>query len=68
METPFSRAYLATLYLLGERGETLTEAAKVVGTPRLLSGLMHEDKATRARVLAHEITRIALALERGRLG
>lgn len=65
--TPFARAYVATLYLLGERGETLTEAAKAVGAPKLLAALTHQDKTTRARALAYEITRVALALERGRL-
>jgi len=65
--TPFARAYVATLYFLGERGEALAETASAVGATKLVSALAHPDKATRAKVLADEMTRVALALERGGL-
>lgn len=65
--TPFARAYVATLYLLGERGDDLTEAGRRMRTTQLLSALANDDRQKRARALADEIAPIALALERGAL-
>ncbi len=65
--SPFARAYVATLYLVGERGESLAEAAEHMKASELLSALSNDDRQARAIVLADEITRIALALERGAL-
>lgn len=62
---PFARAYVTTLFLLGERDDALVEAAGEHGKSRLVRALSSDDKSTRIATLAHEVARIALALEEG---
>lgn len=65
MSDAFDRAYVATLFLLGARGEALAEAAGKGKTPSLLRALSNSDQKRRALALASEITRVALAVEKG---
>jgi hypothetical protein len=62
----FSRAFVATSYLLGERGEALQRLAPE-GAKDLADALGHGDRERRAATLAREIVRIALALDEGAL-
>jgi hypothetical protein len=59
------RAYVATLYLLGERAEALSAWEADHDTRALARMLASPDKETRVAALAGEVARIALALERG---
>jgi hypothetical protein len=61
----FGGALVATLYLLGARGEELATAAGEHAPAALLGALAHEDRAVRAAALAREIARVAGALDRG---
>lgn len=61
----FGRAYLATLYLLGERGDDLAEASGSLQSTALFRALTNEDRSHRAAALARELARLALALEGG---
>jgi hypothetical protein len=59
------RAFVATLYLLGERGARLDGYEVGPEAQTLIRALGHPDQEARAMALAHEVARIALALERG---
>lgn len=59
------RAFVATLYLLGERGDELDRFELGAEARTLVRALGHPDQATRALSLAREVAKIALALERG---
>lgn len=61
----FARAYVATLFLLGDRGEALVEAAGDLAKSPLVRALTSDDRGRRAAGLASEMTRIALALDKG---
>jgi hypothetical protein len=63
----FETAMVATLYLLGARGEAL--GARDVGpeAQALLRTLSSTDQRTRALGLAKEVARIGVALDRGAL-
>jgi hypothetical protein len=63
----FETAMVATLYLLGARGEAL--GAKELGpeAQALARTLSSADQTTRALGLAREVARIGLALDRGAL-
>jgi hypothetical protein len=61
------RAFVATLYLCGERGSAL-EAYELGPDARALVALLgHPDQHARALTLAREVAKISLALERGDL-
>jgi hypothetical protein len=66
-ESRFACAFLATSYLLGDRTLTLSDALADQDTRRLTLSLASEGRAERARALAVEISRIALALDQGSL-
>lgn len=61
----FARAYLATSFLLGERGEALLAVAGEYRELPLFRALTSDDQPTRIAALANELTRVGLALERG---
>jgi hypothetical protein len=61
------RAFVATLYLLGERGAALGRFELGPDARTLVRALGHPDHDARALALAREVARIALALERGEL-
>lgn len=61
----FARAYVATLFLLGERGDDLALGAGEYARSPLVRALTSEEKPKRVAALAHEVARIALALEKG---
>jgi hypothetical protein len=63
----FETAMVATLYLIGARGEAL--GAKDLGpeAQALARMLSSADQKTRALGLAREVARIGLALDRGAL-
>ena len=63
----FEQAFIATLYLLGARGEALGAYELGEGATALLRALSSPDKETRALGLAKEMARIGLALDRGAL-
>lgn len=60
----FGRAYLATSFLLGERGEALFSAAGPYRHLPLLRALTSDERSTRIAALTSELTRVGLALER----
>ena len=66
-DPPFERALVATLYLLGERGENLDRAAGSFRAPALARSLASGDREARAAVLASEVAKIAMTLDAGRL-
>lgn len=59
------RALVATLYLLGERGDALTAPALGAQASAFARTLADPDRQTRAVALARELARIALALDQG---
>jgi hypothetical protein len=61
----FERAFVATLYLLGERGERLAPGELGPEATALARTLSSASKETRALGLAREMARIGLALDRG---
>jgi hypothetical protein len=61
------RAFVATLYLLGERGAALDRFEMGPEARALVRALGHPDQEARALSLAREVAKIALALERGEL-
>jgi hypothetical protein len=67
-EARFSRAVVATRYLLGDRGDELGRGALETTAHALSRALASPDQATRVRALAREVTQMALALDRGGLG
>ena len=67
MDKALERAFVATSYLLGVRGDAF-EGWLLGGEARSLSrALASADRETRALVLARELARIAVALEAGSL-
>jgi hypothetical protein len=64
----FEQAFVATLYLLGERGDALGAPDLGPDAASLARTLSSTDKSTRALALAREIARIGLALDRSALG
>jgi hypothetical protein len=63
----FETAMVATLYLLGARGEGLGAPDLGPEAGALLRTLSSTDQRTRALGLAKEIARIGVALDRGAL-
>jgi hypothetical protein len=61
----FDKAFLATLYLLGARGDALAGYDLGTEAAALLRTLSSPDKQTRALGLAREIARIGFALDGG---
>ena len=61
----FDKAFLATLYLLGARGDELAGYDLGTEATALLRTLSSPDKGTRALALAREIARIGFALDGG---
>jgi hypothetical protein len=66
----FQRAFLALRYYFGARGTELSAPLAAVGlqpaSEETLRGLGHEDRVERAKALAVELGRLAVALdERG---
>ncbi len=61
------RAFVATLYLLGERGAALDRFPLGPEARTLVRSLSHPEQEARALGLAREVAKIALALERGAL-
>jgi hypothetical protein len=61
------RAFVATLYMLGERGASLDRFELGPEARTLLRALGDPNQETRALALAREVAQIALALERGEL-
>jgi hypothetical protein len=59
------RAFVATLYLLGERGPSFEQFELGPEARALVRALAHPDQKARALALAREVASIALALERG---
>jgi hypothetical protein len=63
----FEQAFVATLYLLGARGDALGAYELGEEASALLRALSSPDKETRALGLAKEMARIGIALDRGAL-
>ena len=61
----FEQAFVATRYLLGDRGDALGGSNMGPEARALARTLGSGDQATRALGLAREIARIGLALDRG---
>jgi hypothetical protein len=61
----FDRAFVATSYLVGRRGEELLEllAAPAPAARALAERLSHPDRNVRAQILAAELAPIARALD-----
>jgi hypothetical protein len=67
-EARFSRAVVATRYLLGDRGDELGGGVIEPTALAFSRALANPDQATRVRALAREVAQIAFALDRGGLG
>ena len=67
MDPSLERAFVATLYLLGERGAQIDRFALGADAQALVRALGHPDQEARALALAREVAKIALALDRGEL-
>ena len=65
----FERAFVATAYVLGARGEQLTQALAGPSpeAERLARGLGHPERQVRAQRLAAELGRLVAALDDWRL-
>jgi hypothetical protein len=61
----FEQAFIATLYLLGSRGDALRAYELGREGTALLRVLSSPDQKTRALGLAREMARIGVALDRG---
>ncbi len=61
----FERAFVATSYLLGARGDTLASIDLGAGAAVLVRALSSPEQATRAAALASEIARIGRTLDDG---
>ena len=69
MDPAFERAFVAVSYCLGVRGAEAFEGWPLgVDARALVRALSSADRETRALVLAREVARIAVALEKGALG
>ena len=69
MDPAFERAFVAVSYCLGVRGDESFEGLPLGASARaLVRALGSADRETRALVLAREVARIAVALEKGALG
>ena len=69
MDPAFQRAFVAVSYWLGARGDQSFEGWPLGADARsLVRALGSADRETRALVLAREVARIAVALEKGALG
>ena len=69
MDPAFQRAFVAVSYCLGVRGDESFEGWPLgADAGSLLRALGSADRETRALVLAREVARIAVALEKGALG
>jgi hypothetical protein len=68
LDTALEKAFVATLYLLGERGEKLDRFELGAEARALVRALGHPDQQTRALTLAREVAKISIALDRGVLG
>jgi len=67
LDPSLERAFVATLYLVGERGAQIDRFALSADAETLVGALGHPDQETRALALAREVAKITLALERGEL-
>jgi hypothetical protein len=63
----FETSMVATLYLLGARGDGLAARELGVEAQSLVRTLSSTDQRTRALALAKQVARIGLALDRGAL-
>jgi hypothetical protein len=61
----FERAFVAVSYCLGARDEALQGWSLGVEARSLVRALGSSDRETRAVVLAREVARIAVALDKG---
>ena len=69
MDPAFEHAYVAVSYCLGARGDEAFECWPLGASARsLVRALGSADRETRAVVLAREVARIVMALEKGSLG
>ena len=68
MDPAFERAFVAVTYCLGARGDDSFGSFSLGPDARaLVRALGSSDRETRALVLARELLRIAVALEKGSL-
>lgn len=67
MDPAFERAFVATAYWLGVRDSAFESWALGSDARSLVRALDSGDRQTRATVLAREIARIAVALDKGAL-
>jgi hypothetical protein len=68
VDPAFERALVAVTYCLGDRGDdTFGRFSLGLEARSLLRALRSSDRETRALVLARELVRIAVALEKGSL-
>jgi len=61
----FERAFVATSYLLGARGDALGSGGLGPAAVALVRALSSPDQATRARALAGEMARLGRILDEG---
>jgi hypothetical protein len=67
VDPAFERAFVATSYLIGVRGDAFEGWPLGAEALSLVAALRSADRDTRALVLAREAARIAVALEKGAL-
>lgn len=67
MDPAFERAFVATSYLIGVRGDAFESWPLGDDARAIVRALASTDRDTRAVVLAREAARIALALDQGAL-
>jgi hypothetical protein len=67
VDPAFERALVATSYLLGVRDDVFEGWPLGSDALSLVRALTSEDRETRVTVLAREVTRIALSLDKGAL-
>ena len=68
MDPAFERAFVAVSYCLGARGDEAFESWPLGTAARsLVRALGSADRETRVLILAREVGRVALALEKGSL-
>lgn len=69
LDPEFLRAFVATRYLLGARGEQLRQGLTLddVGLNGLLGRLCSQERPARAQALALELSRVARSLEHATL-
>ena len=68
VDAAFERAFVATSYWIGARADALEGWPMGSEARALARTLVSADREARALVLAREVARIAVALEKGALG